>query len=157
VQLHFDGSASVGASRETVYALLTDPRFIAKNLPDAEDAHVVGESSLEATLRMRIAVVSSKLRVKMGIVDKESPTKATMVADGSGSGSTVKIRSTFILSEEGGKTAIGWSADAEITGVMAGIGLTLMKGYATKKVAEIFEGITKAIEEQVERNDHSDA
>jgi len=27
-----------------------------------------------------------------------------------------------------------WSADAEITGVMAGLGSTLLKGFATKKV-----------------------
>ena len=41
---------------------------------------------------------------------------------------------------------MAWSADAEIGGVMAGIGSTLLKGFATKKVAEIFSGIIKAVE-----------
>jgi carbon monoxide dehydrogenase subunit G len=40
-----------------------------------------------------------------------------------------------------------WVADAEITGVMAGIGSSILKGFAEKKVKEIFEGIKKAMEQ----------
>ena len=148
MQLHFDGSASVAANKQRVYSLLTDPNFVAKNLPEAEDARVIDASSLEARLKVRVAVVSSKLNVKMSIIEKEPHSKATLVADGSGSGSTVKIRSTFTL-EGDGETTMKWSADADINGVMAGIGSTLLKGYATKKVSELFTGITRAIEEQV--------
>ena len=151
MQLHFDGSSSVAANRQRVYSLLTDPNFIAKNLPDAEDARVIDASSLEARLKVRIAVVSSKLNVKMSIIEKEPPAKATLVADGSGSGSTIKMRSAFALSGNG-ETTMKWSADADINGVMAGIGSTLLRGYATKKVSEIFTGITKAIEEEVSQD-----
>jgi len=151
LQLHFDGSTFVAASKQRVYRLLTDPNFIARNLPDAEDIHVIDASSLEGKLKVRIAIVSSKLNVKMSIIDQEPPTKATLVANGSGSGSKVEIRSNFTL-EGNGETTIGWSADADIDGVMAGIGSTLLKGYATKKVSEIFAGITKAIEEQVRQD-----
>ena len=33
-----------------------------------------------------------------------------------------------------------WVADAEMTGVMAGIGSSILKGFAEKKVREIFDG-----------------
>ena len=151
MQLHFDGSTSVAGNRQRVYGLLTDPNFIAKNLPDAEGVRVIDASSLEGKMKVRIAVVSSRLSVRMSIIEKEPPTRATLVADGSGSGSTVKIRSTFTLVGNG-ETRMEWSADADINGVMAGIGSTLLKGYATKKVSEIFTGITKAIEEQVSQD-----
>jgi uncharacterized protein len=148
MQLHLDGSNVINAKGDRVYSLLTDPNFIAKALPDAEDVRVIDGSSLEAKIKLRIAVVSSTLRMKMTI-DRTSPlTEAMLVAEGSGSGSNMKITSVFNLSD-GAPTTMKWSADAEINGVMAGIGSTLLKGFATKKVGEIFTGITKAVEASV--------
>ncbi len=145
MQIHLDGSNSMNAKRDTVFRLLTDPNFLAKTLPDAEDVHVLDDKSLEAKLKLRIAIVASTLKVRMTVTDKEAPAKAKLLAEGSGGGSTVKILSSFGL-EGDNPTTMSWSADAELTGVMAGLGSTLLKGFATKKVAEIFSGITKAIE-----------
>lgn len=145
MQLHLDGSNQIRAPQEKVYSLLTESAFIAKTLPDAEEVKVLDSSSLEAKIKLRIAVVSSSMKLKMTIGKTAPPTKATLTAEGSGSGSNMKIASVFEL-EGSSPTTMKWSADAEITGVMSGIGSTLLKGFATKKVAEIFEGITKAVE-----------
>ncbi len=135
----------MNAPREKVYSLLTDTNFLAKTLPDAEDVHVIDASMLEARIKLRVAVVSSTLKVKLKVEKTEPPSKATLLADGTGSGSNLKINSVFTLSGEM-PTTMSWSADAEITGVMAGLGSTLLKGFATKKIAEIFQGITQAVE-----------
>ena len=135
----------MNSSREKVYSLLTDPNFISKTLPDAEDVRILDGSSLEAKMKLRVAVVSTTLRMKMTVVRTAPPLEATLVAEGTGSGSSLKITSVFDLSEDS-PTMMAWSADAEIGGAMAGIGSTLLKGFATKKVAEIFSGIIKAVE-----------
>ncbi|MDG6902624.1 MAG: SRPBCC family protein [Nitrososphaerota archaeon] len=145
MQLHLEGSNAIKASADRVYSMLTDPGFVAKTLPDAEDVRVLDGSSLEAKIKLRIAVVSSTLRMRLTIGKTAPPTKATMTAEGSGSGSAMKITSVFELSG-GPSTTMRWSADADITGVMAGIGSTLLKGFATKKVSEIFTSITAAVE-----------
>ncbi len=145
MQLHLDGSNAINAPRSKVYALLTDSAFIARTLPDAEDVRVIDPQSLEAKIKLRVAVVSASMKVKLTIAKTEPTTKATLVAEGTGSGSSMKITSVFDLAGDG-PTTMGWSADAEITGVMAGLGSSLLKGFATKKVAEIFEGITSAVE-----------
>jgi len=145
MKLHLQGSNTLNSSREKVYSLLTDPNFISKTLPDAEDVRVFDGSSLEAKMKLRVAVVSTTLRMKMTVVRTAPPLEATLVAEGTGSGSSLKITSVFDLSEDS-PTMMAWSADAEIGGVMAGIGSTLLKGFATKKVAEIFSGIIKAVE-----------
>ncbi len=145
MQLHLEGSNTMGSKREKVYALLTDPAFISKTLTDAEDVRVLDSSTLEARMRLRIAVVSATLKMKMRVERTAPPSKATLLAEGSGSGSSLKITSAFELSGDS-PTMMTWSADAEITGVMAGIGSTLLKGFATRKVGEIFNGITRAVE-----------
>jgi carbon monoxide dehydrogenase subunit G len=143
--LHLDGSNSMNAPREKVFALLTDPNFLARTLPDAEDVRVIDGDSLEAKLKLRIAVVSSTLKMRMTVAERTPPSMATLLAEGTGSGSSMKITSVFTLDGDL-PTKMAWSADAEITGVMAGLGSTLLKGFATKKVAEIFGGITQAVE-----------
>jgi len=145
LNLHLDGTNTIQAPRDRVYALLTSPEFLSRSLPDAEEVRVTGPQSLEARLKVRVAVVSSTLKMMLNIAKTDPPTKATLTAEGEGSGSHLKIASVFTLSGES-STSMGWAADAEITGVMAGLGSTLLKGFATKKVAEIFEGITKAVE-----------
>jgi uncharacterized protein len=145
MQLHLDGSNMISAPREKVFSMLTDPRFLATTLPDAEDVRVEGDDTIEAKLKLKVAIVSSTMKMKMTIADKEPPARATLLAEGAGSGSNLKIKSTFNLDGDR-PTKMSWSADAEITGVMAGLGSTLLKGFATKKVAEIFDGITKAME-----------
>ena len=148
MQLHLEGSNAINAPGVKVYSLLTDPSFVAKTLPDSEDVRVIDGSTLEAKIKLRIAVVSSTLKTQMTIVRESPPTRAKLVAEGSGSGSSMKITSVFELSGDS-QTTMRWSADAEITGVMAGIGSALLKGFATKKVGEIFTGITKAVEDAV--------
>jgi len=146
MQLHLDGSNSINARRDRIYSLLTDPNFIARTLPDAEGVRVLDGSNLEATIRLRVAVVSAKIAMKMTLNRTQPPTTASIVAEGRGSGSTMKISSVFTLSGDT-PTTMAWAADAEIGGVMAGLGSALLKGFATRKVAEIFAGITQAIEE----------
>jgi carbon monoxide dehydrogenase subunit G len=133
------------APREKVYALLTDPNFIAKSLPDSEDVKVLDSSSLEAKLKLRISIVSSTMKMKVIITDKEPSSRASLLAVGSGSGSNLKIASVFNLSGEN-STTLSWSADAEISGIMAGLGSAILRGFATKKVGAIFGGITSAVE-----------
>ncbi len=145
MQLHLEGSNTIDAPRTTVYERLTSPEFLAKTLPDAEDVKVLGGDKVEARMKMRIAVVSSTLKVTMTIAEKTPTSRAKLVALATGSGSNLAINSVFELTGEK-PTTMGWSADAEITGVMAGLGSSILRGYATKKVAEIFQGITKAIE-----------
>ncbi len=130
--------------------MLTDPDFVAKTLPDTDDVRVIDGSSLEAKVKLRIAIVSSSLRMKLTLNRTSPPSKATLVAEGTGSGSTMKITSVFDLSGDA-QTTMRWSAEAEIGGVMAGLGSSLLNGFAKKKVAEVFSGIMRAVEEEASK------
>ena len=145
MQVHLEGSTIINAPRASVFGLLTDTKFLAETLPDAEDVRVLDDRNLEAKLKVRVALVSTSLRAKMTLTEVEPPAKARLAAVAAGSGSNISIESAFELTGDS-PTTMKWSADADITGVMAGLGSTLLKGFATKKVAEIFSGITRAIE-----------
>ena len=145
MQLHLTGSTNINAKRERVFQLLTDPNFIATTLPDAVEVAVLDRESLEAKLKVRVALISSSIKVRLRVADRVPPASARLLAEGSGSGSNLKISSTFSL-EGDGTTKMSWVADAEISGLIAGLGSIVLRGFAEKKVSEIFAGITKGIE-----------
>ncbi len=145
MHLHLDGSTSINADREAVFKRLTDVNFVSRSLPDAEEVKIIDSTTLEARLKVRVAVVTSTLRVRMRIAETEAPSRAKLIAEASGSGSQLAISSTFELTGSR-PTALRWDTDTEITGVMAGLGSSILKGFAAKKVGEIFAGITKALE-----------
>lgn len=147
MEIHLEGSVDIKADSSKVFELLTDPRFIAGTLPDAENVVVVDENNVEAKVKVKISLISTSLKVKLRIGDKKAPAHAMLYAEGTGGGSSLRITSAFDL-EGDGATTIRWVADAQVTGLMAGLGSTLLQGFSEKKVSEIFEGITKAIEAQ---------
>ncbi|HLQ03715.1 MAG TPA: carbon monoxide dehydrogenase subunit G [Nitrososphaerales archaeon] len=146
MQLHLDGSTIIKAERERVFQLLTDPKFIATTLPDAVEVAVLDRDSLEARMKVKVALISSNIKVTLRVADRVPPSRARLLVEGSGSGSNLKISSTFSLEGDGSTTRMSWVADAEITGLMAGLGSIVLRGFAEKKVGEIFAGITKGIE-----------
>lgn len=146
MQLHLEGTENITLPRERAFQLLTDSSFLAKSLPDAQETKVIDDSSLEAKMKIGISFLTANMNVKMKIADKSPPQHARLQVEGVGSGSSMKITSDFDLEGEG-PTKMKWAADAEITGVMAGIGSSILKGFAEKKVKEIFEGIKKAMEQ----------
>ena len=147
MQLHLEGSEELNLRREKIFQLLTDPNFIARSIPDSQDVRVTGEDTVEARMKIGISFVTTVMQVKMRIADKRPATHARLYAEGSGSGSNMKITSDFDL-ESDMPTRMKWVADAEMTGLMAGIGSTILKGFAEKKVGEIFRGIKSAMEKQ---------
>ena len=126
--------------------MLTDPKFIATALPDAVDVSVLDQNSLEAKMRVKLSVVSSTMKVRLRVSDRVPPSTARLLVEGSGSGSNLRVSTTFTLEGEGSATKMRWAAEVEVTGLMGGLGAVVLRGFAERKVSEIFAGITKGIE-----------
>ncbi len=144
MQLHLEGFEDINLPRERVFQLLSDSGFLAKSLPEAEETKVIDDSNLEAKMKVRISFLTTHMTVKMKIVDRVPPQHARLYVEGMGSGSNLKITSDLDL-EGDTATKMKWASDLEITGVMAGIGSSILKGFAEKKVKEIFDGIKDAM------------
>ncbi len=56
------------------------------------------------------------------------------------------IESILDLSPEGEGTKMAWSAEADLSGLMAGIGSQILKGQSEKQVSQIFSNIKAKLE-----------
>jgi carbon monoxide dehydrogenase subunit G len=146
MQLHLEGAEDLNLPRERVFQLLTDSSFLAKSMPDVQETKVIDDSNLEAKMKMRISFLTTSMAIKIKVADKVPPQHARLLVEGVGSGSNMKITSDLNLEGES-TTKMRWMADVEINGVMAGIGSSILKGFAEKKVKEIFDDLRKAMDQ----------
>lgn len=153
MQLRLEGSEDIDLPRERVFQLLSDSKFIASALPDAQETKVVDDSNVEARMKIRISFLTTNMVVRLRLADRVPPRHARMYVEGVGSGSRIRITGDVDL-EGGAATKLRWAADAEFTGVLAGIGSSVLKGFADKKVKEIFGGIRDAMARAADDGGH---
>jgi carbon monoxide dehydrogenase subunit G len=146
MRLHLEGTEILYLPRERVFQLLTDADFLVKSLPNARETKVMEDNTIEAKIRFGISSLTTTMAATMKLADFSHAHHARLILEGAGSGSRMKITSDFNLEGEN-PTRMKWVSNAEISGVMAGINSSMIKGFARKKVREIFQDLKKTMEQ----------
>lgn len=137
---------SIKATPEKVFSSLSDPKFMISTIPDLQSSKIVDNDHFEAKIKVGLSVVRGTVDMKFELKDKTGGNHAKLVGDGSGAGSKMRIESVFDLSPDGEGTKMAWSADADLSGLMAGIGSQILKGQSEKQVTQIFSNIKSKLE-----------
>lgn len=145
--MHFEGTLTVKTKRENVWKFLVDPKQVSKCLPDVQKLEVLDETRFNVTVKIGIGVVKGISNFKFQLSDLSPPSHARLVGTGSSPGSAINFESIIDLEEAGkGETAIKWSAEAQVGGMLAGIGSRLMQGASEKITKELFDCIKRSVE-----------
>ena len=146
MKYHLDGTVIISAPPEKTFSRLSDPKFMVNAVPDIQSYKIIDNEHFEAKIKVGISIVRGTVDMKFAILDKRDGNHARLVADGSGAGSKMHIDSIIDLSPDPHGTKMVWSADADIGGLMAGIGSQILKGQSEKQVSQIFSNIKEKIE-----------
>lgn len=146
MKFHLDGVLVIKTSPEKIFASLSDPQFMISTIPDLQSSKVIDQEHFEAKIKIGISIVRGTVDMKFELRDKSGGNHAKLVGDGSGAGSKMHIESTLDLSPENEGTKMAWSADADISGLMAGIGSQMLKAQSEKQVSQIFSNIKEKLE-----------
>jgi len=147
MKFHLDGNEIIKAPLERTYASLTDPNFMASAIPDLQSYHVTDGEHFDAKIRVGISIVRGNVDMKFTLLDKVQNAHARLIGDGSGAGSKMRIDSSFDLSAMGEGTGMKWASEAELSGLISGIGSQILRGQSEKQVTEIFKNIKNKLEE----------
>jgi uncharacterized protein len=146
LKFHLDGKFSIKAPPEKVFSSLSDPQFMVSCIPDLQSSSIIDQDHFNAKVKVGIGLVRGNVEMKFAMADKEPPKRAKLIGDGSGAGSKMHIESLFDLSSENTGTTMSWSADADLSGLMAGIGGPVLKSQSEKQVNQIFANIKSKLE-----------
>jgi carbon monoxide dehydrogenase subunit G len=140
--VHLDGQFTVNASRPDVYAFLTDPARVSRQMPDVKNVVIDDADHFTVTARVGVSHIKGDVVMKLTIKDRQPPIGTTVVGKGTGLASAVDMVTSFTLEEAGSGTVVHWHGDVTISGKLAAFGPQgLLDRIARKNVDTFIEGI----------------
>jgi carbon monoxide dehydrogenase subunit G len=146
MKLHLGDKFTIDCPLEKTFESLTTPAFMIGCIPDLQSSAIHDSDHFDAKIKVGISIVRGSVEMKFSLEDKRPPNHAKLVGDGSGAGSRMHIESVFDLASNGNSTEMTWSADAELSGLIAGIGGSILRGQSEKQVNQIFYNIKSKLE-----------
>ncbi len=141
--MKLQGVALLPAPREQVWQSLTDPAFLAKCLPGAQELTPDGPGRYKVSMKLGIAAFSGKFEGAVQLADQRPPESFKMSVEGRGAPGFMKGEGTLTLHEKSGhtpaQTEVQYSGEAQVGGVIASVGSRMIEVAAKKIVQQFFD------------------
>lgn len=146
--MKFEGTVTILAPRDRVWAFLMDPEQVGGCGPGVESIEVVDETHFKAKAKVGIGFISARFLIAMEMTDLVAPSHATVLAHGQAPGSAVDATAQMDLRDGAapGTTIMDWSADVNISGTLASVGARFIEGTAHKMIDQTFGCIKAKLE-----------
>ena len=145
--MEFSGDVNIKASREQVWAFLTDPHQVTQCAPGLQSVEVVDDKRFKCVVRAGVGMIKGNFTFDIEWLEMDAPSHAKMFANGRMPGSAVAMTSVMDLADDGDSgVAMHWSSDVRVSGTIAGVGARLMSGVADRMTKDIFACIRSKLE-----------
>lgn len=144
--MKIEGSYTIPASREKVYALLLDPAVLKRAIPGCEEIQPQGDSAFRIKMRAGLASIRGNVEGEIRVEDARPPEHYRLAMSGKGMGSFVTGWANLDFTEAAGTapasgTEIRYSGEAQVGGMIAAVGNRMIELAVRKALSDFFEFI----------------
>jgi uncharacterized protein len=145
--MEFSGAVDIAATRDRVFAFVTDPNKVGACGPGVESIEIIDPTHFKARAKVGVGFITAKFVVELEIAEQHAPDMAIIKARGQAPGSAVDAvgRMNLVDGPEPGTTTMLWAAEVNISGMIASVGARLVDGTANKMIGQTFECIRAKI------------
>jgi uncharacterized protein len=143
--MKINGTHDIQGSREHVFAALIDPQILQHCIPGCESLEQTADNTYVATMKAGIGAVKGTFKGSVRLDDIQAPSRYRMIVEGKGGPGFVKGIGEFDLTDNGSVTAIAYSGDMQVGGVIAGVGQRMIEAAAKMLAAKFFSELEKQI------------
>lgn len=145
--LQLKGEHQVEIGRDLVWKLMNDPAVLQEIIPGCETLNRISEDKYELGLNLLIGSVSGNYKGSVELSEKRPPDNYRIMLTGEGSIGFVKGQAAFVLTPKDDGTVISYDGEAEVGGLVAGIGNRVLGGIAKFMVKRFFKAFDKYVKE----------
>jgi carbon monoxide dehydrogenase subunit G len=146
--LRFEGDRDFALPVEQLWAKLTDARFLARCVPDVQEAREATPDHASLVLRPGFSFVRGTLEVELRLADLVPPASARVLVSGRGIGSTSEVEATLALAGEGESSKVHWTAEVKtLGGLLKMVPAGLIRGAAEKVVNDAWNAVEVRLKE----------
>jgi carbon monoxide dehydrogenase subunit G len=147
--MKLDGTYTFDAPREVVWHTLQDPQALRNSIPGVEEFNEIGPDEYQARMKIGVASIKGTYSAKIRVFDKQPPTHYKLGIDANGTPGFVRGEGSFdLVEEQPGKTTVKWEADAQVGGLVAGVGQRMLSGVAKMTVGQLWKAMEGQIKEK---------
>ncbi|HET6841900.1 MAG TPA: carbon monoxide dehydrogenase subunit G [Candidatus Angelobacter sp.] len=139
--MKLEGSQTIQAARERVFAALTDPDILAKCIPGCEQLHKAGENQYTAKLSAGVGSIKTVFNATITIEEVVAPSHYKLVVEGKAQPGFVKGSGTLDLEEHDGSTTIRYTGEVNVGGMLATVGQRMIQATANMLAAKFFAAL----------------
>ena len=144
--MEMNATRVVNAPPEAVWSALNDPDVLKDCIPGCESFTRESDSQWRAVVATRIGPVSARFTGKVELADVAPPTGYTLKFEGQGgaAGFAKGEAKVSLAPADAGRTALSYTAKAQVGGKLAQIGSRLVDGAAAKMAEDFFAPFRRA-------------
>lgn len=139
--MKLEGEFTFNAPREKVWSILNDPAVLKKHMPGCESLEAVGDDQYEAVLKIGVGAIKGSYKAKLTLKDKNPPESYTLQIEGSGRPGFVKGEGRVHLKDLAGQTALSYSGELQVGGLIARVGQRLLGSISEKMTRQFFQDL----------------
>jgi len=139
--MEFSGAVDIPATREHVFAFVTDPDRVGACGPGVESIEVIDPTHFRAKAKVGVGFIQARFVVDLEITEQRAPDMAIIKAHGQAPGSAVDAlgRMNLVDGSEPGTTTMLWAAEVNLSGMLASVGARMVEGTANKMIGQTFD------------------
>lgn len=147
--MKLDGSYTFDAPRQLVWDTLQDPEALKRAIPGVETFEQTAPNEYQAKMKIGVASIKGSYSSKIKVFDQQEPSHYKLSIDANGTPGFVRGEGNFELVEDGpAKTTVNWSGDAQVGGLVAGVGQRMLGGVAKMTVGQLWKAMDSQIKEK---------
>ncbi len=146
--MKIEATYEINASRERVFAALTEPEVLRRAIPGCESLEKTSEDSYMATMKAGVGAIKGTFKGEVRLEDMHAPEHYRIVVEGKGAMGFAKGSADFDLEDKDGGTLIKYSGEMQIGGTIAGVGQRMIQGAAKMMASQFFAKLEAEVKNQ---------
>lgn len=145
--MSLSGVEQIQAGMSAVSRFVIDPSQVGKCLPDLQELTVTDPQHFTAFVKIGIGPIRGRFKMEVELQPLADGGEMAMKLKGSGMGNGLAMNSVIkLVAAAADRTELHWSAEASVSGPLAGVGGRLLEGQAKKTTEALFANIRQALE-----------
>ncbi|MDQ6596591.1 carbon monoxide dehydrogenase [Bacillus salipaludis] len=143
--MELSGKAKFNYCSEVVWEAMHDPELLKNAIPGCQNLNLVGDGKYDVELKLGVAAVKGDYTGKVKLEDVHVPSHYILTAEGSGKPGFVSAKMDCKIIPEGKGCQLIWECNADIGGMIAGVGSRVIGGIAKFMAGKFFKDIEKQL------------
>ena len=139
--MKLSGTHQLSAPRERIFDALTDPAVLQKCIPGCEQLEKTAENQYKAALAIGVGPIKGEFSATVTLHDLRRPEHYGLSVDGTGQPGFVKGSGRLEFREESQGTAVAYSGDVNVGGLLASVGQRMIQATANMMIGRFFSAL----------------